>query len=75
MRGTVSCIAAVNLTAETVVVPGHRVIGNRDTLVGFRDMLPSIEGRIQSLMGSRLWVAEILAAAPTDDFDAVWGRG
>jgi cyclase len=61
--------------AETVVVPGHGAIGNRQDLLGFRDMLCAVEGRIKSLIAARLPVAEIISAAPTRDFDAVWGRG
>jgi len=38
-------------------------------------MLRAIEGRIQSLIASKSTVAEIIAAAPTCDFDGVWGCG
>jgi len=38
-------------------------------------MLCTIEGRVKPLIASRSPVAGILAAAPTADFDRVWGRG
>ena len=60
---------------ETVVVPGHGPLGNRDALLGFRNMLRTIEVRIKALIASGSSVTEILAAAPTADFDPVWGRG
>jgi glyoxylase-like metal-dependent hydrolase (beta-lactamase superfamily II) len=63
------------VNADTVVVPGHGPIGDRQTLLGFRDMLVAIEGRIRSLVALHMSVAEIIAAAPTRDFDGAWGRG
>ena len=63
------------VNAETVVVPGHGPIANRDDLLGFCNMLRTIGGRIESLIASKRPVTEILAAAPTADFDVVWGRG
>jgi len=38
-------------------------------------LLRTIEDRVQSLQASQLSVSEIMAAMPTRDFDAVWGRG
>jgi hypothetical protein len=50
---------------------GHGAIANRQDLLGFRDMLCAIEGRIKSRIAVRLPVAEIIAAASTRDFDVV----
>lgn len=61
--------------SETIIVPGHGPIGNRDWLLTFRDMLRTIEGRIKPLIASGRSFSEILAAAPTADFDPVWGGG
>jgi hypothetical protein len=63
------------VNADTVVVPGHGAIGDRRTLIAFADLLRVIEGRVQSLVASRSTPAEIIAAAPTREFDAVWGSG
>jgi glyoxylase-like metal-dependent hydrolase (beta-lactamase superfamily II) len=63
------------VNSETVVVPGHGPIGNRDSLLNFVNMLCTIEGRIRRLISSGSPVAEILAARPTADFDQVWGGG
>ena len=77
LRGMIEAIEKLLrlVNADTVVVPGHGAIGNRQTLLGFRDMPRAIEVRIQSLIASKSSVAEIIAAAPTSDFDGVWGRG
>jgi len=37
------------------------------------NMLRTIEDQINSLIASRVPVSEILAAAPTADFDPMWG--
>jgi hypothetical protein len=63
------------INAETTVVPGHGPIANRDDLVNFYDTLRTIEGRVQRLIAAGSSVAEILAAAPSAEFDPVWGRG
>jgi glyoxylase-like metal-dependent hydrolase (beta-lactamase superfamily II) len=75
LRGMIEAIERLLplVNAETAVVPGHGAIGDREVLLGFRDMLRAIEGRIDSLLASRLSVDEILDARPTADFDPVWG--
>lgn len=61
--------------SETILVPGHGPIGNRDSLLSFYDMLRSIEGRIKPLIASGRSFSEILSARPTADFDPAWGGG
>jgi cyclase len=63
------------VNSETVVVPGHGPIGNRDSLLTFRNMLRTIEGRIQPMIASGESFSEILAARPTSDSDPLWGGG
>jgi glyoxylase-like metal-dependent hydrolase (beta-lactamase superfamily II) len=77
LRGMIQAIERLLrlVTADTVVVPGHGASGNRQTLFGFRDMLRTIEDSVQSLLTSQASVAEIMDAAPTRDFDEIWGRG
>ncbi len=77
LRGIIQAVERLLqiVNAETVVVPGHGPIGNRAALLGFHRMLSTIDGRIESMIKSHRPVAEILAAAPTADFDSVWGRG
>jgi len=61
--------------ANTVVVPGHGPIANRDALAGFLDMLHAIEDRILALIDAKLSLREIIAATPTVEFDSTWGGG
>ena len=62
-------------TLTPLLVPGHGPIGNRDSLLTFGDMLRTVEGRIQPLIACGESFSDILAAAPTADFDPVWGGG
>ena len=50
---------------DTVVVPGHGPIGNRESLLGFRDMLCSTEGGPETAECSRFAACRVLRAAPT----------
>jgi glyoxylase-like metal-dependent hydrolase (beta-lactamase superfamily II) len=77
LRGMIQAVERLLqlINTETVVVPGHGPIGNRDALLGFRNMLSTIEGRIESMIASHRPLTEIMAAAPTADFDSIWGRG
>jgi cyclase len=77
LRGMINALERLLplVNADTVVVPGHGAIGDRRTLVAFADVLRAIEERVQSLVASHSTAAEIIAAAPTREFDAVWGTG
>jgi len=59
--------------ADTIVVPGHGPAGSRVDLVAFRDMLVAVRGRVAALKRSGLSVEQVVAAAPTAEFDRRWG--
>ena len=77
LRGMIKAIECLLplVKVNTVVVPGHGPIANRDALADFLDMLHAIEDRILGLIDAKLSVPEIVAATPTVEFDAAWGRG
>ena len=60
---------------DTRVVPGHGPLGTPVDLKAARDMLATVQGRIEALLDAGKNVDEIVAAAPTKDFDAKWGKG
>jgi hypothetical protein len=62
------------VNADNVVVPGHGVMRNRQSLPGVRDMLRTIEDRVQSLLASHSSVDEISDATLTLDFDEIGGE-
>ncbi len=61
--------------AETVIIPGHGPIANRDDLIAYRDMLTKARDAISPLIADGKSVEEIVTAAPTKEFDAQWGGG
>jgi cyclase len=72
LRGLIEAVERLIpvVNADTAVVPGHGEVADRQNLVGFHDMLCTIEGCILALA-----VSEIIASPPTAEFDQVWGQG
>jgi glyoxylase-like metal-dependent hydrolase (beta-lactamase superfamily II) len=58
---------------RTLVIPGHGPMGNRASLLAFRDMLVDVRRRVASLKAQGKSLEEVQAAHPTADFDAKWG--
>ncbi len=75
--GMVRAIDAIlpRLDAQTRVMPGHGPLSDVAGLERFRDMLEDVAQRIQSLKDEGRTVEEVVAAAPTAAYDAVWGGG
>jgi glyoxylase-like metal-dependent hydrolase (beta-lactamase superfamily II) len=63
-----------NADDETIVIPGHGPIGNKSKLIEFRDMLVAIRERVAALKKQGKSRDEVVAAKPTSDYDAKWGR-
>jgi glyoxylase-like metal-dependent hydrolase (beta-lactamase superfamily II) len=77
LRGIIEAIESLLplVDDDTVVVPGYGAMATRDGVLGFLDMLCTIEGRVLPLITANLAAPEIIAAAPTAEFDARWGTG
>jgi glyoxylase-like metal-dependent hydrolase (beta-lactamase superfamily II) len=60
---------------RTKIVPGHGPVATRADLQAYRDMLVQVRQRIQQLIAAGKTMDEVVAAAPTKDFDAKWGSG
>lgn len=59
----------------TKIVPGHGPLGDLASLTRFRDMLVTSRDRVAKLKKSGQTLEEVVAAAPTKDLDATWGKG
>lgn len=58
---------------NTKVIPGHGFgFTDRDGLAEALEMLTTIRDRIRGMVAQGLWLDEVLAAAPTADYDARW---
>lgn len=57
------------------VVPGRGPVADMAGLREYRDMLVTVRDRVQALRAAGKSVDEVVAAKPTADLDARWGRG
>ena len=60
---------------STKIVPGHGPLGDLAALTRFRDMLVTSRDRVAKLKKSGQTLQQVIAATPTKDLDAVWGKG
>jgi cyclase len=60
---------------ETVIVPGHGPLSDRAGLVAYGEMLTAIRDRIAALKQEGKSRDEVIAAAPTAEFDERLGQG
>ncbi len=61
--------------AETRIVPGHGALGDRAALMKYRDMLATVRDRVERQKIAGRTEKEVVAAKPTAEFDAAWGKG
>jgi len=61
------------VSAGTMVIPGHGPAGGKADLVEYHDMLVAIRDRIAVLKKQGKTLEEVVAAKPTADYDAKWG--
>ncbi len=59
----------------TRLIPGHGPLARKADLKAYRDMLVAISQRIKAHMKDGKKMEDIIAAKPTADFDAKWGKG
>lgn len=61
--------------ADTLIVPGHGKVGDRAALQAYRDTLRAARDRIAKLKAAGRTREQVVAAAPTAEWDEVWGKG
>jgi glyoxylase-like metal-dependent hydrolase (beta-lactamase superfamily II) len=61
--------------ANTKIIPGHGELANRADMQRFHDMLVAVRGKILALIDQGMSEDEVVAAAPTAEFDGAWGQG
>jgi cyclase len=73
-------IGAVNrvlgmISADAKVIPGHGPLASRADLQAYRDMLVGVRTQVMRHVTARRSLERVLAAKPTTQFDAKWGKG
>lgn len=61
--------------SKTRIIPGHGPLASKEDLKATRDMLVTVNGRLEKLIKEGKTLEETLASAPTKDLDAKWGNG
>lgn len=62
-------------TGSTIIIPGHGPVGNKDQLSESLDMLTAIRDKVAALKKQGKTADEAVAAKPTAQLDAKWGKG
>jgi glyoxylase-like metal-dependent hydrolase (beta-lactamase superfamily II) len=77
IRGVIAgCDRVLGMATDaTKIIPGHGALSNKAELKAYRDMLAAVAERIGKLVADGRNNGEIVAAAPTKEFDAQWGNG
>ena len=60
---------------QTKIVPGHGPLGDKAALQRVHDMLVTVRDRVKALKDGKKSLADVVAAKPTADLDAQWGKG
>jgi len=58
----------------TLIVPGHGRISDEADLVEYRDMVTIVRDRVQALLAKGQTLAQVQAARPTLEYDALYGK-
>ena len=70
--GVTTALGIANAT--TTIVPGHGPAGDLEALRAYGRMLTGVRDTVRTLKASGKSLADVKAARPTADFDAVWAR-
>jgi glyoxylase-like metal-dependent hydrolase (beta-lactamase superfamily II) len=63
------------IDGNTKIIPGHGPLSNKEKLQDYRKMLATIRERVAQYIKERKTLMEILAAKPTQEFDAALEQG
>ncbi|HEX2723611.1 MAG TPA: MBL fold metallo-hydrolase [Gemmatimonadaceae bacterium] len=76
IRGTIAAVdrALATTNAQTRFIPGHGPLGNRAELVTYRNVLKTIADRVARMVAQNRSLKEVLAAKPSAEYDASWGK-
>ena len=60
-------------TNDTIIIPGHGPLGNRQQLIEFHEMLHTIHAKVAAMKKQGKTLEEVIAAKPTAAYDAKFG--
>ncbi len=60
---------------RTKLIPGHGALATKADLRTYREMVGGIRDRVRTLIAQGKTLEQILAAKPSAQWDATWGKG
>jgi len=77
LKGVIAAVDRVlrEIPADAKIIPGHGPLSNMEELKEYRKMLMTVRDRIRKLIKEGKTLPELIAAKPTADLDAKWGKG
>jgi len=60
---------------KTKIIPGHGPLGSKTDLKTYRNVLAEIRDKVKGLIAQGKTLDQILAAKPSAQWDATWGKG
>ncbi len=77
VRGVIAAADRVLAMTDDVtqIIPGHGPLSNKRELRAYRDMLAAVSVKIEAMVKAKKTLAQVMAAKPTRDYDATWGKG
>ena len=73
-------VAAVDKVLPTIdggtkLIPGHGALGTKADLQAYRDVVAGIRDRVKALIAQGKTLDQVIAAKPSAQWDATWGKG
>jgi glyoxylase-like metal-dependent hydrolase (beta-lactamase superfamily II) len=62
------------LDDNTRVIPGHGPVSGKKDVIAYREMIATIGKRVEAMVKAGRTLQEVIAAQPTREFDALWGK-
>ncbi|HAC65920.1 MAG TPA: MBL fold metallo-hydrolase [Cyanothece sp. UBA12306] len=60
---------------DTLIIPGHGALSNRQELIEYRDMLIAVQAKTKQAIADGASLETFLKSNPTAEFDQKWGQG
>jgi len=60
---------------DTKIIPGHGPLSDKAQLAAYRNMLIKVRDRLRVAVKNNRTLEQVIAAKPTKDLDAKWGKG
>jgi glyoxylase-like metal-dependent hydrolase (beta-lactamase superfamily II) len=60
---------------ETLIIPGHGNLSNKQELIAFQNMLKTVSNRVKVGIAENMSLQEMIEAQTLEDLDENWGKG